>query len=276
MKGFGQFDIMPKLTVSDSTMKSEIGTEIAGFIEKYSNDKTGITYWRKPLVGFAQADDPGFAELKSAVSPTHALPTDLLTDAKTAVSFFIPFTKDIAASNSQGRLASQQWGLAYIETNQLIADISDHMKSFLEDRGFRTTTIPATHNFDETKLISDWSHRHVARIAGLGNFGINNMLITESGCCGRFGSFITTAPVEPDHRSDKEFCLYRKNGTCGVCVKRCVNGALSLESFDRHRCYEMCLTNEANLKSLGKADVCGKCVVSVPCAHTNPCEKAYR
>ncbi|WP_338094171.1 hypothetical protein [Methanorbis furvi] len=34
-----------------------------------------------------------------------------------------------------------------------------------------------------------WSHRHFAVLAGLGTFGVNNMLITRMGCYGRVSSF---------------------------------------------------------------------------------------
>jgi hypothetical protein len=32
----------------------------------------------------------------------------------------------------------------------------------------------------------------------------------------------------------------------------------------------MCLMNEARFELLGKTDVCGKCVVAVPCSHADP------
>ncbi|HNX60797.1 MAG TPA: epoxyqueuosine reductase, partial [Spirochaetota bacterium] len=137
--------------------------------------------------------------------------------------------------------------------------------------GYRTGKIPATHNFDKVKLISRWSHRHIAHLAGLGTFGINNMLITESGCCGRFGSIITDCPVtigEKQPVADK--CLYKAAGKCGVCVRKCVNGALRFDGFDRHKCYESCLANEELHRSIGKADVCGKCTVGLPCSLSDP------
>jgi hypothetical protein len=55
----------------------------------------------------------------------------------------------------------------------------------LEDRNYRVTTTPATHNFDAKRLISNWSHRHAGYIAGSGKFGLNNMITTERGCCGK-------------------------------------------------------------------------------------------
>ena len=35
--------------------------------------------WKTPLVGFADAGDPLFGELKTAVRPSHGLPGDLPT-----------------------------------------------------------------------------------------------------------------------------------------------------------------------------------------------------
>ena len=251
-------------------MKQAIRAEIERFVSEYQYERKTRTGWGTPLVGFASATDPRFSELKTAISPTHAMPCDLLGKAASVVAFFLPFEKTLSKSNREGQFASEDWALAYIETNRLIGDLSVRMKSFLEERGFPTRIIPATHNFDEEKLISDWSHRHVAKIAGLGNFGLNHMLITEYGCCGRVGSLITTVPLEPDPPCDEEMCLYRYDKSCGRCAVRCVNGALQLNQFDRHRCYEMCLTNQDRFESLGLADVCGKCVVAVPCSHVNP------
>jgi hypothetical protein len=49
----------------------------------------------------------------------------------------------------------------------------------LEKSDFRSVILPPTHNFDEKKLISDWSHKHIGFIAGLGKFGLHQMLITK-------------------------------------------------------------------------------------------------
>lgn len=254
-------------------MKQAICIEIHEFVSAYQNQPVIRTGWKSPLVGFASATDSRFDELKTAVSPTHAMPSDFLDQAASVVAFFLPFVKTIPQSNRDGQFASEDWTIAYIETNRLIHDLSVHMKAFLETHGFATHIIPATHNFDKKRLLSDWSHRHVARIAGLGNFGLNNMLITERGCCGRFGSFVTTATLEPDPVHEEETCLYHYDKSCGRCVTRCVKGALQIDQFDRHRCYEMCLVNGDHFESLGTADVCGKCIVGIPCSYRNPVAK---
>ena len=96
------------------------------------------------------------------------------------------------------------------------------------------------------------------------------MLITRRGCCGRLGSFLTTLDFAPDGRMAAEACLHRAGRSCARCVERCVNGALSARGFDRKRCYARCLENGTAFKAMGKADVCGKCVVGLPCSFTNP------
>jgi epoxyqueuosine reductase QueG len=253
-------------------VKEEIRSEIEGFVARHAERANTETRWRTPLVGFASAADPLFTRFKTVVSPTHSLPADLLPGARTAVAFFIPFEPGVARSNVKQRLASRAWAVAYIETNELIAAVSAHAKGLLESRGHAVCTIPATHNFDEGKLMSDWSHRHVALAAGLGTFGLNNMLITRRGCCGRLGSLLTTLEVEADEKPVQEACLHRRGLPCARCLARCVNEALFESRFDRKRCYALCLENDRAFQALGKASVCGKCVVGLPCSFSIPIE----
>lgn len=254
-------------------MRSELINKIAAFVENYPAKQGTETCWGKPIVGFADADDPLFYKLNQVASPTHAVSKDFLSEARTVIAFFLPFKKDMTRTNIKARASSRAWGVGYVETNEMIRQLSLYLKSYMEDMGYSAVVIPATHNWDEAKLISDWSHRHVAYIAGLGRFGHNNMLITDQGCCGRFGSFITSADIAADPRPATEACLYKYDGSCRKCVKRCVNDALHEDSFDRFQCYDMLLENVERLKEIGYADVCGKCLVGVPCSHINPVSK---
>jgi epoxyqueuosine reductase QueG len=250
--------------------KDAIRTEIQQFVSRYQSLQKTETSWQTPLVGFASATDPIFEEFKKVVRPSHFLPCDLLPEAQTVVAFFLPFEKPVATSNIAKKLASREWAMAYVETNALIRKVGQHMGEFIEKSGHAAYITPPTHNFDPKILLSDWSHRHVAFAAGLGRFGLNNMLITEKGCCGRIGSFITTLTIDPDSRSDREACLFKHNGSCEKCVPRCVNDALFTGEFNRYKCYEMLLENEEKYKSLGTADVCGKCLVALPCSTMDP------
>ena len=251
-------------------MKETVRSEMLDFVSRYQEQRGTETRWREPLVGFASAADPLFVQLKTVVSPSHSLPDDLLPGARTVVAFFIPFERFVAQSNIEGMLVSREWAKAYVQTNELIAAVCQYMKGLIESEGHSVFVTPPTHNFDRAKLMSDWSQRHVAFAAGLGSFGLNNMLITRRGSCGRLGSFLTTLDLAPDGRMAAEACLHGAGRSCARCVERCVNGALSVRGFDRKRCYARCLENGAAFKAMGKADVCGKCVVGLPCSFTNP------
>ncbi len=251
-------------------MKNRTRQIIERFVSEYRNNKDITTSWDTPLVGFAEAADPLFEHLKKVVSPTHAVPRDLLATGATVIAFFLPFPKSVTTTNIRERLSSPEWAVSYVETNELIKQLSLHLSEAFAAAGEKVVSIPATHNWIEDKLISNWSHRHVAYIAGLGRFGLNNMLITDKGCCGRIGSLITSAVIEPDVRPEKESCLYKYNGSCKKCVRKCVNEALYEDSFDRFRCYEQLLKNVEEHRAVGYADVCGKCLAAVPCSHGNP------
>ncbi len=233
--------------------------------------------WKEPIVAAVSAKNERFGELKRVVGEGHLLPDDVLPGAKGIVAYFIPFADRVAVSNIPGRQASAEWAEAYLRTNRLIAGISDAAERLMAGYGYRIGKIPATHNFDEKTLISDWSHRHVAAIAGLGSFGANNMLITDRGCCGRLGSIVTDCEF-PDTADSpvRERCLHKQNGTCGVCRDKCVAGAYRPDGFDRHACYRMCIENAGLHRSLGLADVCGKCLVGLPCSLGDPSARAAR
>lgn len=251
-------------------MNDFITNEIVSFVDDYRQSQGAETRWLKPLVGFADSRDPLFHELKTAVSPTHAMPGDLLQGARSVIVYFIPFDKAISQKNKGGHYAARQWALAYMETNRLIMDLNKHLSTVLARERVKCSVLPPTHNFDKVKLISDWSHRHAAFIAGLGTFGLHNLLITDRGCCGRLGSIITDAQLIPSQRPVQEYCLYKHNRTCMACVKNCVIGALREDSFDRQACYKLLMENDERFEASGKADVCGKCSCVVPCSFVNP------
>ncbi len=247
--------------------------EVKGFVRKYQERRKLNTSWSNPLLAFAVADDPLFRRLKEAVGPSHCLPNDLQPDARTVITYFIPFDKGVAKSNRRGFHASREWAMAYVETNRLIVELNAHISTELKKSGFQTVPLPPTHNFDHQRLMSDWSHKHVAYIAGLGKFGVHHLLITEKGCCGRLGSIITNAFFEPTERVTHEYCLFKYNETCLKCVEKCPVKALDASPFDRRSCYGVLLENARIHEDLGLADVCGKCTCLVPCSFQNPVHK---
>ena len=136
----------------------------------------------------------------------------------------------------------------------------------LSTYGVKTAWQKPTHNFDPVHLRSQWSHKHIAYICGMGEFGLHHMLITPSGCAGRFGSLVIDQPLSPTPRRGTQPCLFFREGKCQICVKKCPSGALTPEGLDSKKCYNYLLEVNSFYSDLGLCDVCGKCATCGPCA----------
>jgi epoxyqueuosine reductase QueG len=232
-------------------------------IEEMVQNAGTETSYRPPLIAFASAANPGFARLPEIVTPEHLLPEQLLPGAQSAVAFFLPFAEEVVVANQRASYVAQEWAVAYVETNQLIGRICQRLTDMLAERGVRAAAEPATHNFDPVSLVSRWSHKSVAAVAGLGSFGLHHMLITDAGCAGRFGSLVTDVELEPTPVVEEQRCLYCHDGSCQQCVEFCPVGALTEEGLDKKLCYRRCLEVDAYFADLGLTDVCGKCAVGL-------------
>lgn len=262
-------------------LKERIALEIYDFVNEFALESGIPTKWGTPLVGFADAAHPYIMALKEIIGPFHSVPTDVMNDASIVIAYYIPFTRELAKTNVLAkRFASPEWALAYEQTNAMFHSLNTHLIEYLENMGYKAAVSKEASTFDEEKLISNWSHRHFAYAAGLGTFGMNNMLITKNGCCGRYFTIVTNLDVEPDAPLMEELCLYKKNGSCGVCLKNCPMGALSTSGYERHKCYVLLRENAKIYTEFGSSymdetgekansegsEVCGKCVTASPCA----------
>lgn len=247
-------------------MNAAIEDRIDGYIDEYCADHHRERIWQRPLARCADALHSSFPLLRRVAVPDHFLPGDFMENPRTVVSYFLPFVETMAEGNISGDIASPSWADGYLVTNAMAVEIAARLVEWVAGMGYRAVE-PHNIGFAADMLMSRWSQRHVAWIAGHGSFGLNNMLIGEKGCCGRYFSIITDLPVNHDRPVDTEYCLYRRNGSCKVCVNRCFSGALTKNGYDRHKCYLICLKNKSLYKG---ADVCGKCVVGLPCSFRRP------
>lgn len=257
-------------------MKEYIGELICNFLKEY--EKHTVTKWGDPLTGFADAAK--VRELSRRISPDHGKPEDAVGEATVILAYFIPFQKEMAYTNVKTGPASPQWARSYEETNAMFDVLNAYLIQELKKKGVKAAVSPEAAFFDREKLTSNWSHRHIAWLAGLGSFGLNNMLITKAGCCGRISTLVTDLSVTPDEPMEEEMCFYKKNGTCGLCADRCPSGALTRDGYDRQKCYQVCLENARLYREFGSSyvadnsgenletgsEVCGKCIAGMPCA----------
>jgi epoxyqueuosine reductase len=260
--------------MNESVTPNNLRKLVESYVAAYSQKTGDCDIWRKPLLVTAKADER-FDILPRIAAEDHLLPRDLMPTAKTVVVFFIPFVKELAKENNKGEIPCRNWGLAYESTNRLINSLCQHIQQYLEDRDYQAELTPATHNFDEVKLVSRWSHKHLGYIAGLGRFGVNAQFITPSGCAGRLGSLLTDAEIEDSALViEKELCRHKNGHKCLVCVKRCPVGAVSESGIDRKLCYDRLRFNLAQTEELAGLEdttqVCGKCQVLLPCSLKAP------
>ncbi|MBQ6314354.1 MAG: epoxyqueuosine reductase [Mogibacterium sp.] len=246
-----------------------------------------VVMYEEPLVGFASADDEIFSTFKKkeVVGKNHFLPSEWLPEAKTVISFFLPFTDTVRESNkSDPAEPSAEWLYARIEGQQFIGQFMKDIAAMLEEKGIRTC-VPALDERFEVKIEpgleglkptfhadSRWSERHAAYACGLGTFGLSRGLISEKGMAGRYASIIVSAELEPTVRPYTgvyDYCI-----KCGACIRKCPAGAISLKHGKNNL---TCHKHVEKMKAKYSPRYgCGKCQVGVPCEHTNPLRRASK
>jgi epoxyqueuosine reductase len=143
----------------------------------------------------------------------------------------------------------------YQRVNILLDTIGLTVSSAIQEKGYQAMPIAASQIIDWKNQRGHVSHKHIARAAGLGWIGRNNLLVNEKfGSRIRLVTILTDLPLEVDAPSEKG-C-----GSCQACIKVCPAEAIKKrpEDFDHLRCYEQ-------LKAFSKTlhfshNICGICV----------------
>lgn len=257
--------------------------------EKYAISKKliGTKIFNIPIFSFGSADDELFKKLKepSVIGEHFLLPKEWLTNAKTVISFFLPFSKQVRESNYHDqKWPSAEWLHARIEGQELLNKLCSFLKEKIEKENYKSIVPIFDSRFwsntndkkkelnknknqlDPPLFTSNWSERHTAYICGLGTFGLSKGLITKKGIAGRFGSIVTEKYFRPDKRKYdmvSEYC-----SRCGECAKQCPVNAISLQNGKNHFiCSDFLkITRSKYSPRYG----CGKCQVNVPCENKIP------
>jgi epoxyqueuosine reductase len=143
----------------------------------------------------------------------------------------------------------------YQRINILLDTIGLIVTSAIQDLGYQAMPIPASQIVDWKNQRGHLSHKHVARAAGLGWIGRNNLLVNEEfGSRIRLVTILTDLPLAIDSPSSED-C-----GSCRACRSACPAGAIGerQEDFDHLRCYE-------KLRDFAKTlhfshNICGVCL----------------
>ncbi len=241
-----------------------------------------VPIWEAPVVGIAAADDPLFETLAEphVVGPIHVKADHWLAGAKSVISFFAPFSRDIKKSYVKASaLPSLEWVSGRLNGEVFINVMRRSLVRLLEGHGARAVAPNLDPHYKALNWLPMWSERHVAFIAGVGTFGLHAGLLTEKGAAGRIGSVVTDLELVPTRRPYNdiyEYCPWMADGTCGACIKRCPVGAIHAEGKN-HR---ICVTNgDTNIRPEFKEwgyHSCGHCQTNLPCSDRIPKRKARR
>jgi len=143
----------------------------------------------------------------------------------------------------------------YQRINILLDTIGLTVTSAIQGLGYQAVPIPASQIVDWKTQKSHLSHKHIARAAGLGWIGRNNLLVNEEfGSRIRLVTILTDLPLVLDSPSMTD-C-----GLCRDCLSVCPTGAIKEqpEEFDHLGCYEQLRTFAKTLHF--SHNICGVCV----------------
>ncbi len=195
----------------------------------------------------------GVADLRSFKKEEILLPANLIDGLPYAISVGYHLSDAVLEE-----IESQPTPLYfhhYQRVNILLDTIGLTVTSTIQDLGYRAVPIPASQLVDWKNQRGHLSHKHVARAAGLGWIGRNNLLVNEQlGSRIRLVTILTDLPLPVDSPSLKN-CA-----SCHRCLSVCPAQAIKerQEDFDHLRCYEQLRTFTKTLHF--SHNICGVCV----------------
>ena len=213
------------------------------------------------LVGVAPVD-------RFAGAPKGHHPADLLPGARSVVVIAHRFFQSVLECDRFG-LASElippaeRWEVQqtvfmflYNTANMRLQMIACQLAAFLEDQGYASLPLPAGGYQVGAGRYAFFSHRHAAVLAGLGEFGLNNLLLTpQYGPRVRLESLITEAGLAADPLCEGPICLGAE--ACGLCLKS-------------HECFGEIYELEMAGKKMALARFTGACLSDHRCKRRNP------
>jgi ferredoxin len=129
------------------------------------------------------------------------------------------------------------------------------LASEIQEAGFGALPVPASQVLDPENQTAHLSHKHVARLAGVGHIGRNNLLVHPV-----FGSRIRLVTVLTDMPLEADVPATADCGACRACLAACPAGAIKdrPEEFDHRACFEK--LDEFRRLRLVSQHICGLCV----------------
>ena len=195
----------------------------------------------------------GVADLRSFKKGEILLPPSLIDQLSYGIS--VGFHLSDAIVEEISNQPTPLYFHHYQRVNILLDTIGLIVTSAIQGLGYQAVPIPASQIVDWKTQKGHLSHKHIARAAGLGWIGRNNLLVNkEFGSRIRLVTLLTDLPLVINSPSIKN-C-----GSCRDCLSVCPAGAIKEqpEEFDHLRCYEQLRIFAKTLHF--SHNICGVCV----------------
>jgi epoxyqueuosine reductase len=178
-----------------------------------------------PLVGCAPAERWEAPPIEPLV-PEEFFPASIVPETRTVIVIGIPVSLPAVETSPS------IWYHEEYRTVNTLLDINAHrIASWLNARGYASVALPRD-GYGHISILKErplafFSHRHAAFLAGLGTFGVNNVILTPAfGPRVRFTSVFTEAVIPPDPVQEEPLCT-----RCMLCVRACPVHALPGDDY---------------------------------------------
>lgn len=147
----------------------------------------------------------------------------------------------------------------YQRVNIFLDELALKVTNFIQSQGWKALPIPASQIIDWEHQRAHVSHKHIARQAGVGWIGRNNLLVTSQfGSRLRLVTVLTSMPLKADEPMPWG-CQ-----DCRACLSSCPAQSIQErpEDFDHMGCYHRI---KALVKTAGiSQNICGLCIKACP------------
>lgn len=210
------------------------------------------------------ADFIGIADAACFENPEYTgnKPQDVMASVRSVIILGVGVPRGTFETLPEGRAEYTNTLMAATATLRIVAF---QIAKLIEKEGYRATIVPTEGSefgywyANRETLKANLSIKYAAYHAGLGNFGMNHLLITKDyGPRVRMTAILTNAPLEKREKDTLLPFINEKCSKCSKCIEICPAGAISLDGeIDRQKCAQYMFNVLGGLR-------CGLCVKVCP------------
>jgi epoxyqueuosine reductase len=199
----------------------------------------------------------GVADVRGEGEALAGIPENVRGSLPMAVVIALRVSRAVLATLEDG--PNLLYSHHYRQVNAQLDRAATTISAEIERQGCSALPVPASQVVDWQNMAGQVSHKAVARMAGLGWRGRNNLLVTpQLGARVRLATILTDLRLAPDHPLEAD-C-----GSCRRCVAVCPAKAIgeAPAAFNLAACYDK--LNEFHRTRLVQQHICGVCVKACP------------